>query len=182
MRPTDADLLAAARERPEALGEFYDRYEAAVAAYFMRRTRHAATALELTAETFAEVVLQCHRGVRVAEPTGWLFTIAQSKLADLHRRGAVDARARRRLGMPPVGAEDEGLERVEALLGEPRSQLLTEALAQLPDEQREAVLARVVEERSYGSIAADLQTTEQVVRKRVSRGLAVLRRRLKETS
>src|SRR5262249_5942890 len=147
-----------------------------------RRTRSAPTALELTAETFAEVVLQCHRGARVAEPTGWLFTIAQSKLADLHRRGAVDARARRRLGMPAAGAEDEALERVEALLDEPRSTVLADALAELPDEQRQAVLARVVQERSYEHIAADLETTEQVVRKRVSRGLALLRRRLKEMS
>jgi RNA polymerase sigma factor (sigma-70 family) len=182
VRLTDSELLAAAREHPEALGEFYDRYEAAVAAYFMRRTRSAPTALELTAETFAEVVLQCHRGVRVAEPTGWLFTIAQSKLADLHRRGAVDARARRRLGIPPASADDEALERVEALLDEPRSALLAEALSELPDEQRTAVLARVVAERGYDEIAAEHTTSEQVVRKRVSRGLAFLRRRLKETS
>ncbi len=36
---TDTELLELARRRPEALREFYDRYEAAVAAYFMRRTR-----------------------------------------------------------------------------------------------------------------------------------------------
>src|SRR5690349_4081067 len=100
---TDRELLASARERPEALGEFYDRYEAAVAAYFMRRTRHAPTAHELTAETFAEVVLQVHRGAEIHEPTGWLFTIAHHKLADFHRRGAVDRRARNRLGLPRHG-------------------------------------------------------------------------------
>lgn len=143
----------------------------------MRRTHHAPTAHELTAETFAEVVLQVHRGTRVEEPTGWLFTIAHHKLADYHRRGAVDRRARNRLGIPRHGADDEGLERVEALLEEPRASLL---LAELPEEQRAAVIARIVEERSYDEIAADHATTEQVVRKRVSRGLAVLRRRLKE--
>jgi RNA polymerase sigma factor (sigma-70 family) len=174
---TDRELLDQARGRPEALGEFYDRYEAAVAAYFMRRTRHAATARELTAETFAEVVLQVHRGAEVHEPTGWLFTIAQHKLADYHRRGAVDRRARRRLGIPRSGAHDEALERVEALAEEPRAELL---LAELPAEQRAAVYARIVEEREYHEIAAAHATTEQVVRKRVSRGLAVLRRRLKE--
>ena len=65
--PSDHELLDQARHRPEALGEFYDRYEAAVAAYFMRATRHAPTAHEPTAETFAEVVLQMHRGARVEE-------------------------------------------------------------------------------------------------------------------
>jgi RNA polymerase sigma-70 factor (ECF subfamily) len=174
---TDHELLADAKTRPEALGAFYDRYEAAVAAYFMRRTRDAHTAVELTAETFAEVVLQVHRGAQVNEPAGWLFTIAHHKLADLHRRGAVDRRARRRLGIGPVAADDDRLERVEELLEEPRASLL---LAELPEEQRAAVLARVDEEREYEEIAAAHATTEQVVRKRVSRGLALLRRRLKE--
>ena len=180
-RASDQDLLDQARGRPEALGEFYDRYEAAVAAFFVRRTRDAHVALELTAETFAEVVLQCHRGVQVHEPTGWLFAIAHAKLADLHRRGAVDGRARRRLGIGPVAAEDEALERIEALLGEPRARLLSGALAGLPEEQRAAVLARVVEERAYDEIAAAGGTTEQVARKRVSRGLAFLRRRMEES-
>ena len=181
MPASDRELLQQARARPEALGEFYDRYETAVAAFFVRRTRDPHAALELTAETFAEVVLQCHRGVAVREPTGWLFAIAHAKLIDSHRRGAVDSRARRRLGIGPAAAEDEALERVEALAGEPRAQLLSDALAALPAEQREAVLARVVDERGYEEIAAPGGTSEQVVRKRVSRGLALLRRRLKET-
>ena len=34
VKSTDAELLRAARERPEALGEFYDRYETAVVSYW----------------------------------------------------------------------------------------------------------------------------------------------------
>jgi DNA-directed RNA polymerase specialized sigma24 family protein len=37
------------------------------------------------------------------------------------------------------------------------------------------VTARVIEERDYGEIAGQLSLSEQVVRKRVSRGLARLR-------
>ena len=95
VKTTDRELLERAQAQPAALGEFYDRYETAVAAYFVRRTRDPHAAMELTAETFAEVVLQCHRGVTVREPAAWLFTIAHTKLADAYRRGAVDARARR---------------------------------------------------------------------------------------
>jgi RNA polymerase sigma-70 factor (ECF subfamily) len=176
-RLTDAELLAAARARPEALGEFYDRYEAAVAAFFVRRCRDADVAIELTAETFAEVVVQCHRGVVVRDPVAWLFAIAHTKLADFYRRGAVDQRARRRLGIGPVGAEDEDLERVEALLDEPRAVLL---LAELPEPERDAVVARIVDERPYAEIAVAAATSEQVVRKRVSRALGRLRRALRE--
>ena len=48
-----------------------------------------------------------------------------------------------------------------------------------PD-QRQAIEKRVLEEEPYGSIAADIGCSEQVVRKRVSRGLATLRREVKE--
>ncbi len=47
-------------------------------------------------------------------------------------------------------------------------------------DQREAVLAHVVNERDYHEIARDLECSESVVRKRVSRGLAELRLRLQE--
>src|SRR5215217_6808510 len=113
-------LLRQARERPEALGEFYDRYEAAVLAYFMRRTNDAHQAVDLTAETFAEVVLQAHRGAQIDNATAWLFAVARSKLVDAHRRGRVDQRARRRLAIERVEAIDEQLERVESLGGDPR--------------------------------------------------------------
>jgi RNA polymerase sigma-70 factor (ECF subfamily) len=47
----------------------------------------------------------------------------------------------------------------------------------VPD-QRVAVQAHVVEDREYGEIAHDLNVSEAVVRKRVSRGLAALRERI----
>jgi RNA polymerase sigma-70 factor (ECF subfamily) len=48
----------------------------------------------------------------------------------------------------------------------------------LPAEQRDAVRERVLEERDYPEIAARLRCSEQVVRKRVSRGLTALRARM----
>lgn len=57
---------------------------------------------------------------------------------------------------------------------------LEEALRQLPAAQRDAIFARVVEERPYGEIASSLQTSEMVVRQRVTRGLRTLRERLGE--
>jgi DNA-directed RNA polymerase specialized sigma24 family protein len=51
-------------------------------------------------------------------------------------------------------------------------------MEQLVPEQRDAITAHVLEDRGYGEIAAELQTSEAVVRKRVSRGLASLRSRI----
>jgi RNA polymerase sigma-70 factor (ECF subfamily) len=70
---------------------------------------------------------------------------------------------------------------VEALAGtEAIESRLRAALATLPADARSAVLARVVEERDYGEIAASLRCSEMVVRKRVSRGLQALRSELGE--
>jgi len=51
-------------------------------------------------------------------------------------------------------------------------------LEALPDEQRDAVRAHVIHERSYSEIASELQCSEALVRQRVSRGLRALRIRL----
>ena len=55
-----------------------------------------------------------------------------------------------------------------------------DTLAALPAAQRDAVSARVLEDREYAEIASSLRTSESVVRKRVSRGLAGLRDRMGE--
>jgi RNA polymerase sigma-70 factor (ECF subfamily) len=92
------------------------------------------------------------------------------------RRGRVEARARRRLGMPQLVLSDEVIERVEAI-----DRTALEMLNGLPPLAREAVKARVVDERDYPDIARDLRCSEAVVRKRVSRGLSALRHQMEES-
>ena len=53
-----------------------------------------------------------------------------------------------------------------------------ELVQDLPPDQREAITARFVAGHDYAEIAAQMQTSEQVVRKRVSRGLRTLRAKL----
>ena len=50
----------------------------------------------------------------------------------------------------------------------------------LPPAQRDAVLARVVDERPYAEIAQEMQCSELLVRQRVSRGLRALRAHIQE--
>jgi DNA-directed RNA polymerase specialized sigma24 family protein len=52
--------------------------------------------------------------------------------------------------MAPLTLTDEAIERVEALAAADASaQILRDGLAALPEEQRDAVLARVLDEREY---------------------------------
>jgi RNA polymerase sigma factor (sigma-70 family) len=81
--------------------------------------------------------------------------------------------------MEPIRLDDEDLERVEERAAAGSAALVRE-LAELPEATRSALLARVVDERAYGEIAAELSCSEQVVRQRVHRGLARLRAGLKE--
>jgi RNA polymerase sigma-70 factor (ECF subfamily) len=76
--------------------------------------------------------------------------------------------------MAQIRWTEDDLERVERI-GRAAGPGLMDAL---PGDQRRAVQARVLDELEYGEIARRTGTSEQVVRKRVSRGLATMRRRL----
>lgn len=171
--PSDEDLLLSGD--PEDFGRFYDRYVDMLLGYFARRVTDPEVAADLTAETFAAALVARRRFRRAATPAvAWLFGIAQHKLTDYRRRGAAEDRMRRRLGMERLPVADDDAEMI-ALLGRDAAwQLIDE----LPPDQREAVRAHVLDDRAYGEIALAADTSEAVVRKRVSRGLGALRQRM----
>jgi RNA polymerase sigma factor (sigma-70 family) len=179
---SDAALLAATGSDPEAFAAFYDRYEALVVGYFVRRTRDPEVAADLTAEVFAAALAAASRyRPQASTAEGWLFTIAHNTLASSVRRGQVEARARRRVGIrEALEFAPDDLERVESAAG--RQDWVAELMERLPAEQRDAVRLRIVDEQSYSEIATELRTSELVIRKRVSRGLATLRKQLEKSS
>ena len=163
---------------PDAFAAFYRRQAPLLLGWLLRQTRDPELAADLLGETFADALDGCHRyDPRRGPAAAWLFGIARRHLGRARRRGAVEDRARRRLGIPPLELTDAGLERLERLA---ESEAVRAALADLPADMRAAVEARVVSERPYPQIAASLKTSESVVRKRVSRGLAGLRERMEE--
>jgi RNA polymerase sigma-70 factor (ECF subfamily) len=167
----DEELIAAAaRGDAEAFSALYAAYERPVAGWFVRATGSGELAADLTAETFAEVVASLRRfDAGRGSARGWLYGIARNVLARSRERGVIEDRARRRLGLPVLALDDDAIEAIEA------SAAAESLLAALPEDQRIAVDAHVVQERSYAEIAATLRCSESVVRKRVSRGLAALR-------
>jgi RNA polymerase sigma-70 factor (ECF subfamily) len=170
---TDADLLKLTRRDGSAFAHFYERYERGVLGYFLRRVRDPELAADLTAETFA-AALGAAENYRPAGSTAapWLFTIAHNTLARSLRRRQVEDQARRRLGMSDAIALDAGQLELDSVIGD---QWVAELLDRLPRDQRAAVHARILAQLSYSEIADRLATSELVIRKRVSRGLAALR-------
>jgi RNA polymerase sigma-70 factor, ECF subfamily len=131
---TDEDLLGS--DEPEDFGVFYDRHIRALLGYFARRTGDPEVAADLAAETFASALVARRRFRPGGAPaSAWLYTIAQRRLADFHRKGRVDDRLRRSLAMErrPLGDEDAHVIRMLA------DDTATTLLAGLPDEQRDAV-------------------------------------------
>jgi RNA polymerase sigma factor (sigma-70 family) len=177
----DEALLAAGKRDVDAFGLFYRRRVDAVLAFFLRRTGDRELAADLTAETFAAALAALPRYRPGRSPAlAWLFTIAHRKLVDSIRSGRVEDRARRRLGIEPLAFSEEDYERVEQRAAAAAGDSALLALEELSAAQRVAVEGRVLEEADYEELAQRLRCSESVVRKRVSRGLAELRARMKE--
>jgi RNA polymerase sigma-70 factor (ECF subfamily) len=165
----------------DAFACFYRRHLPAIVGYLMARTRDPEITADLAAEVFAAALLACGRYRPGGPPAlAWLYGIAANKLRESARRGRVEEEARRRLAWQPQQLDDEDLLAVEEMAQRDHEPALRAAIAQLPPEQREAILFHVVGEQGYEEIAGRLQCSAAVVRQRVSRGLRALRTQLKE--
>ena len=174
----DGALLRGARAGDgSAFAAFYRRHLPAVVGFLMSQTGDREVTADLTAEVFAAVLISAgrYRDREGATAGPWVRGIAHNKLRESRRRGRVEDRARRRLALEPELLADDDLERVDELAS--GSGVLA-LMDELPPRQRAAVRARVVEERDYPEIAADLRCSEMVVRQSVSRGLGRLRTQL----
>jgi RNA polymerase sigma-70 factor (ECF subfamily) len=174
---SDDELLTAGGANGFSI--FYRRHVDAVLRYHARSTGNAEAAADLTAETFAAALDAKRRFTPGGPPArAWLFGIAGKKLADYRRKGYAEDRARRRLGMERLEPTDEDLRRIETLASDVD---VASLVAELPEDQRDAVTARVLDGRDYDDIAGEMHISTAGVRKRVSRGLAALRGRVRET-
>lgn len=182
-RLTDHELIRRSVDDADgdAFAELYRRHVDAVLAYLRRRVPTPELALDLTAETFATAITNAHRFRGEGPVAGWLYGIARNKLLESLRRGRVEDAARRKLANDPLAVSDADLADVEHRATGPGTAELARQLGALAPEIREALIARIVDERGYDDIAADLAVSEQLVRQRVSRGLRRLRTALEET-
>jgi RNA polymerase sigma-70 factor (ECF subfamily) len=173
---SDTELLLGARASSEPFGVFYERHFPSVLAFFRRRVAGPEEAFDLAAETFAAALASVPRFEPGPEPPrAWLFAIARHKFSEALRTSRIQDDARRALAMQPIHLDDEAIDILETTASAGAVELL-ETLA--PD-QRDAIKGHHVEDRGYAEIAAELRCSESVIRKRVSRGLAVLQTQLR---
>lgn len=156
----------------------YDRHARELVGFFTRRTRDPHVALDLLSETMLAAFEhrdQC-RAESDGEAAAWLYRIAANRLAAHYRRGAIERRATERFAAQLRAPTAEELSAIERLAQADERGALTAALAGLSEDQRAAVSARVLHERSYQAVSRELGVSQQAARARVSRGLRALRR------
>jgi RNA polymerase sigma factor (sigma-70 family) len=164
-------------DQPLDIGRLYERHGEELLTFIVRRTSDTEVALDLWAETFAQALAGRgrYRGATEEEAGGWLYAIARRQLGRYYRRGRAERRAMQRLGIerPQIDSDTEAEIVRRAGLDDLR-QVIAAGVAMLPEDAREALELRLVEELSYPDLAARLAITEQAARKRVSRGIGAL--------
>jgi RNA polymerase sigma factor (sigma-70 family) len=136
--------------------------------FVRRQTTSDAEAEEITQSVFAQAAagLEMEKE-QAAPPLAWLYTVAQRRLID-------EARRRRRRGVA-VPLREETADAREPAYGPEVAAALRRALAGLPRGQREVVVLRLVEGRSFAEIAERLKASEGACKMRFRRGLASVR-------
>ena len=139
MNRTDAELLGAARNDPQAFREFYDRYAVWVRVWFARQTGSESAALDLTAETFAQAWHSLRRFRDLADGSGAPVAVrhrpqpaAPVPQAQPHR----DRRARSGSGSPALAEGDEYEAVDERVAARSLAPALAAAVRLLPPDQR----------------------------------------------
>ena len=156
---TDAEdaelLLAVARGDEPAFARVYDRYGPILLGLLLRILRSRPEAEDVLQEVFLQVWQRAHsfdpaRGRAFT----WLVTLARSRAID--RLRSVDSRERAARASaeeaPPPAASGEWAD--TAALRAERADAVREALAELPEEQRQVLLLAYLEGMSQSEIAA----------------------------
>jgi RNA polymerase sigma-70 factor, ECF subfamily len=145
-------MSAAADTSPGAdLLALYDTAVREVYGYLLHRCRNAATAEDLTAETFMAAVTSIERRVVAEVTTAWLIGIARHKLVDHWRRVERAERDLRAVGEPAV-LDDPWEVEIDAFLAR-------DVLDRLGAHHRAALTLRYVDDLPVPAVAAALDRT-----------------------
>ncbi len=147
-----------------------DRHGRTLWAYFMAATGSKETASDLTQETFLQAFRGWKRFRGESKPFTWLYAIARKILARHYRRAGVERRAEERLkseaaGSCPGDSSDEE-----------RGFMIRQAVSQLSEPFREAILLHYFADLSVARIAESLGIPEGTVKSRLARGRKILNR------
>jgi RNA polymerase sigma-70 factor (ECF subfamily) len=167
-------LIQAAQSDPSRFADLYESNFNRVYAFVARRVKDREEAQDVTAEVFHQALKNLGgfqwRGVPFA---AWLLRIAANALADRWQRAS--------RGME-VPAEDGQIENQAGAADEQveRRAMLFQLVDRLPNDQRQVVTRRFVDQKSIREIAQELGRSEGAVKQLQFRALETLRSQVRE--
>jgi RNA polymerase sigma-70 factor (ECF subfamily) len=169
---------------PQALGELFDAYFDRVFALVHRLLGDRTLAEDATSEVFFKVQRAAHTIDPSRDPAPWIMTVATNVCRDLWRSGAYRMRQRSRpvdddpATGPSLATREPGP--AEALETAERQHLVREALQELPEPMRVAIVLHDYEGLSHQEVADRTGIEHAAARKRYSRALTALASLLRE--
>ncbi|MBA3633928.1 MAG: sigma-70 family RNA polymerase sigma factor [Acidobacteria bacterium] len=163
------------------------RYTNDIYALLFRITMDAEEAGDLTQETFLSVFKAIRKFRGEADLKTWLFRIAINQSRNRFRWWTRRKREKTISLDAPFGNSETPVQETisgnfanpeEKILRREREKVLTNALRELPDIFREAVVLCDIEDLSYEEIASVLEINIGTVKSRIARGREALRRKL----
>jgi RNA polymerase sigma-70 factor (ECF subfamily) len=152
----DAELLrAVARGDESAFARIYDRYSPILLGLMLRILRSRAEAEDVLQEVFLQVWQRAHSfDAARGRAFTWLVTLARSRAIDrLRSVGSRERAAQRSAEDAPPESEPAEWADAAAVRAE-RADAVREALAELPEEQRQVLVLAYLEGMSQSEIAA----------------------------
>jgi RNA polymerase sigma-70 factor, ECF subfamily len=174
----DASLLERIRSGDtEGAAELFERYAPTLLRFADRMLSDRATAEEVTQEVFVKVISRAHQYDGRAGVASWLFAIAANACRDRRRRD-------RRASVVPLEAAPEPRSRAEGIdsviARNERREAVRRALAELSDEQREALVLARYHGMPYAEIADTLGISVGAVKTRIFRAVEALKAHFSE--
>ena len=155
----------------DAFAVLYDRYAPQLEVFLRRFVRDRALAEDLLQTTFLSVVRARGRYTPSAGLRAWIYAIAANAGRDaLRRRGARPEQSCDPAMLSELAPAVPDLDPALAMSDPNVARAVDEALQQLPQEQREAVLLHKLQGLSFPEIASALGTTVGAAKVRAHRG------------
>jgi RNA polymerase sigma-70 factor (ECF subfamily) len=184
--PDAALMLRVKQGDTAAFTELVEKYKQPIMNLAFRTLRDATEAEDLAQNVFVQVYKSAERYKSTAKFSTWLFTIARNLcLNEIRRRSRHPAES---LDAPHPEQEDQPLQQFEdkktfsppeTLLQGELANNIDQALADLPENQRSAILLCRQDELSYEEIAEVLGCSVSATKSLIHRGRETLKERLK---
>jgi RNA polymerase sigma-70 factor, ECF subfamily len=184
--PDAALMLRVKRGDRAAFAELVEKYKQPVMNFVFRRLHDETEAEDLAQNVFLQVYKSRARYKQTAKFSTWLFTIAHNLcLNELRRRSRHPAESLEESHVenedqPPRQFEDKTQAAApDNVLHTELAQKIDEALDELPDNQRSAILLCRQEDLSYEQIAKVLRCSLSATKSLIHRGRETLKEKLK---